>query len=340
MRRLLLWLCLVTPALAQTAAPAAAPLPGGGTRNAELQHRLEATVAGSGAVWGVAIRHVERNEGAGLRELEPFQTASVFKVGVLVGLFEQVHQGKVRLDERVTWKDPEHYAGSGLLVMLAPGLQPTWHDLATLMITISDNAATDMLCERVGIPNINARLKALGIDGFSVGGCTRELILRSYGLDVATTQSLPGRDLPAMARATDPAVRRRRQEEFQRDCANCSTPAAMTALLGKILAGQAGDAAATQDMLTMLGRQQFNQRMPLYINARIAHKTGTLTFPYWVANDAGIIYLPNNEHLIVTIFSHGTEWEQPDGPRKQANAEADALMGRIAKMAYDFYAGR
>src|SRR5207249_928103 len=159
------------------------PLPGGGVRNAELQKRLEAEVAGSGAVWGISIRHVERNEGAGLRELEPFQTASIFKLGVLVELFHQAQEGKLRLDERIIWQNPQRYVGSGLLTYLSPGLQPTWRDLTMLMITISDNAATDTLCDRIGIPNINARLKALGIEGFGVQACTRELILRSYGLD-------------------------------------------------------------------------------------------------------------------------------------------------------------
>jgi beta-lactamase class A len=333
----------LAPLVAQTPrnAPGAnsAPLAGGGTRNSDLQKRLDAELAGSGAVWGVSIRHVERNEGAGVRETEPFQTASVFKLGVLLELFNEAQQGKLRLDERAAWQHPERYVGSGLLVYLQPGLQPTWRDLATLMITISDNAATDMLCDRVGIPNINTRLRALGIDGFSVQACTRDLILRSYGMDPATAPAVIP-NLRAAALSVDAAERRRREEVFLRDCVNCSTPAAMSALFAKILAGQAADNSGTEAMLGMLAHQQFNQRMPLYLDARIAHKTGSLTWPYWVANDAGIIYLPNNEHLIITIFSRGTEWEQPDAARKQATAEADERMGRIAKMAYQFYVGR
>src|SRR5205085_3407402 len=119
-----------TPGAAPGATPAAA-LPGGGTRNAELQARLEAEIAGSGAHWDISIRHVERNEGAGVRELEPFQTASVFKVGVLVELFGAAREGKLKLDERVAWQHPERTMGSGLLALLQPGLQPTIHDLAT-----------------------------------------------------------------------------------------------------------------------------------------------------------------------------------------------------------------
>jgi len=330
------------PGRAQTAAATAQeklPLPGGGTRNAELQKRLEAEIAGSGAVWGISIRHVERNEGAGVRETEPFQTASVFKMGVLLELFHQAAEGKLRLDERTTWQSPERFMGSGLLVYLGPGLQPTWRDLGTLMITISDNAATDMLCERLGIANINARLAALGVEGFRVQGCTRDLILRSYGIDPATAP-VNVQNLLAAARRVEATERHRREEAFLNDCVNCSTPAAMTSLFAKLLAGQTADASNTATMLDILSHQQFNQRMPLYIQARVAHKTGSLTWPYWVANDAGIIYLPNNEHLIVSIFSHGTVWEQEDSARKRASAEADERMGRVAKMAYDFYVGR
>jgi beta-lactamase class A len=317
-----------------------APLPGGGTRNAELQKRLEAEIAPSGAVWGVSVRHAERNEGAGVRELEGFQTASVFKVGVLMELFNQAREGKVRLDERVTWQNPEHYFGSGILVNLAPGLQPTWHDLAVLMITLSDNAATDTLCAKVGIPNINARLKSLGIQGFSIHGCTRDLILAGMGLDPAASQALTTRTLREALPRISVEERRARQLEFVGNCYNCSTPAAMTALLEKILAGQAADKSGTEEMLTILGRQQFNQRLPRYLDARVAHKTGSLTSPVWVVNDAGIIYLPNGEHVIVTVFGHGTEWEMNDAARKQSTAEAEDRIGRIGKLVYDFYAGR
>ena len=68
----------------------------------------------------------------------------------------------------------------------------------------------------------------------------------------------------------------------------------MSQLFEKIVSGKAGDEVATKDMLGTLSRQQFNQRLPRLLPAglRVAHKTGTVTGPVCVVNDAGIIYLP------------------------------------------------
>ena len=119
-------------------------------RNLELEKRLKAALAGSAGDWGVSVKHVERNEVAGINSDQEFQMASVFKIPVLVELFYQVSEGKISLDERVEWTNPERYFGSGVLVSLTPGLRPTIGDLATLMIIISDNAATDYLGARLG----------------------------------------------------------------------------------------------------------------------------------------------------------------------------------------------
>ena len=89
--------------------------------------------------------------------------ASVFKIPILVELFHQAAEGKISLDERVEWTSPERYFGSGVLVTLAPGIRPTIHDLATLMIILSDNAATDTLGNRLGFPKITANLRTHGL---------------------------------------------------------------------------------------------------------------------------------------------------------------------------------
>jgi len=143
MRRIApLLLCILALAAAppSRAAPSRAP-----TRPTALEQRLQAIVVKSRGVWGISVRHIERHESVGIRENERFPMASVFKVPILVELYHQVLQGKIALDERVAWKDPERYFGSGVLQAMQPGLNPTIHDLATLMIIVSDNAATDQL---------------------------------------------------------------------------------------------------------------------------------------------------------------------------------------------------
>jgi len=336
MRRIApLILCLLLLAAAPPAPSRHAP-----ARTHALEQRLRAIVAKSHGVWGISVRHIERHESAGIRENERFLMASVFKVPILVELFHQVSQGKIALDERVEWKDPGRYFGSGVLQAMQPGLNPTIHDLATLMIIVSDNAATDQLLARVGKANVNARLHALGIAGMSVDSGTREHTLEAFGLRDPKYKDFTPADIARFDFQAHEAEIVRNQKQALRDCHNCSTPSAMSQLFEKIVSGQAGDAAATKDLLGILTKQQFNQRLPRLLPAglRVAHKTGTVTNPVWVVNDAGVIYLPNGGHVVVTAFSHGTEMNQDEVQLKAAINEAEDTIAEIGKAVFEYYA--
>lgn len=132
---------------------------------------------------------------------------------------------------------------------------------------------------------------------------------------------------------------RHNQKLFLEECPNCTTPNEMSLLLEKLVTGKAGDSKATEDMLHMLSLQQFNQRLPrmLPTGVRCAHKTGSLTAPVWVANDAGIIYLPNGDHVIVSVFSYGPYADLDSRELKAATTSADERIGVIGSIVYDYY---
>ncbi len=327
----LLVLAFASGARAQQPAPA--------VRNADLEQRLKAVVAKSSGVWGVSVKHIERNEFAGINAGEKFQMASVFKVPVLVELFYQVKEGKLSLEERVEWKDAPLYFGSGILVNLDAGLKPTIRDLATLMITLSDNAATDMLCNRLGFANITTRLRALGLTKTSVDGGTRELILFALGLRGDAYRNLTRETLRTVEWEKNAEAIERNRKLFLEECPNCTTPAEMTLLFEKIVTGQAADKPATDQMLRILSQQQFNQRLPRWLpgNVRADHKTGTLNAPVWVVNDAGIIYLPGGQRVIVSVFSRGAEMSLGPAELKASVSNAEDRIGEIAKVVFDYY---
>src|SRR6266850_2472668 len=129
------------------------------------------------------------------------------------------------------------------------------------------------------------------------------------------------------------------QEEFLRRCPNCGTPREITSLMEKLVTGQLTDKEPTAQMLRMLSRQQFNERLPRWLSydVRVDHKTGTLLAPVWVANDAGIIYLPNRERLIICVFSRGTEAGLSEAQIKAAISNAEGVIGEIGKIAFDYY---
>src|SRR5215831_12490655 len=111
---------------------------------------------------GVAARHLESGRSYSHNGAVEFESASVIKIAVLTEAMARAHDGSVNLTERWELTAANKADGSGTLMMLDPGLQPTWNDLATLMIGPSDNTATNAWITRLSIDAINARMTSLG----------------------------------------------------------------------------------------------------------------------------------------------------------------------------------
>jgi beta-lactamase class A len=110
---------------------------------------------------GVAARHLESNLRYARAADQAFESASVIKIAILTEAMAQVRAGKISLSDRWTLTEEKKADGSGTLLILDPGLNPTWNDLITLMIGPSDNTATNAWIERLGIDAINARMAAM-----------------------------------------------------------------------------------------------------------------------------------------------------------------------------------
>lgn len=119
---------------------------------------------------GVAAENLKTGETLGLSERERFPTASTFKVFVLYALYSKAAAGEISLEERQELAAQARTLGSGVLLHLNPGLRPTLGDLATLMMMVSDNLATNLLIELLGVANINARIDAAGLNDTKLAG--------------------------------------------------------------------------------------------------------------------------------------------------------------------------
>jgi beta-lactamase class A len=89
--------------------------------------------------------------------------ASLIKVPILVALYQAAHDGKLQLDDRLTFREEHRTLGSGVLQRLSTGVELSVRDAATLMIIISDNAATNMCVDLVGIDAVNAQMQRNGL---------------------------------------------------------------------------------------------------------------------------------------------------------------------------------
>ena len=94
-----------------------------------------------------------------------FPMASVIKVPIMMTLFELAAAGQVSLSTRLSLQDSDKRGGSGILKAFESGLEPTVRDVATLMVILSDNTATNMALDVIGggVETVNASMDGLGL---------------------------------------------------------------------------------------------------------------------------------------------------------------------------------
>lgn len=97
-----------------------------------------------------------------INEKEKFNAASCIKVFILIELFNQIRNGKINKQLEIEYLDKHYVNGSGIMQYLTKGIRLPIIDVATLMMIISDNIATNMLIDLLGIDNINSTIKCIG----------------------------------------------------------------------------------------------------------------------------------------------------------------------------------
>ncbi|CAN5461983.1 hypothetical protein BH10ACI4_BH10ACI4_05100 [soil metagenome] len=113
----------------------------------------------------VALYAVQLNTGrmVGLDADRPVQTASVIKLAILFEAMEQIKAGKAAWDEKLTLAKGDAVSGSGVLTFLDAPTVLTLKDVLTMMVILSDNTATNLTINRLGLEAINARIGWLGL---------------------------------------------------------------------------------------------------------------------------------------------------------------------------------
>lgn len=217
-------------------------------------------------VMGVAIEDIATGDHIFVRPDEVFAQASSIKIAVLADLYLQAQQGKLKLTDLYTVQSSDLVPDSDIMGGLTPGVtRITLRDLATMMVAVSDNSATNVLIDRVGMENVNAMLDSLGL------AHTR---LRRKMMDLAAAKQ--GRE-------------------------NVSSPREMMLLLGAIYRGKVLNKESAADFFQVLSTNKVSWiPRDLPAGLKIANKPGELEA---VRNDSGLVFVEGRPYIICVMTS-------------------------------------
>jgi len=141
-------------------------------RHEQVAARMESVARQLNGVAGYAIQDLSTGESFDLNADLVFPTASSIKLAILLELMRQAQQGTLSLDEKHTVRRSEMVGGGDpILYMLGDGtVTMTLRDLAVFMVVLSDNSATNILIDRVGMDSVNAESRAWGSLKRTCGG--------------------------------------------------------------------------------------------------------------------------------------------------------------------------
>ncbi|MCC6319028.1 MAG: serine hydrolase [Gemmatimonadaceae bacterium] len=137
---------------------------------AELTEKFRAQLAAiaqrTNGVVGIGVIDLTTGDRIGVNDSATFPQGSAIKVSILLELFRQRDAGALRLDERVAMRAADRAGGSGITQYFGDGASAlSLGDLAVLMIVLSDNTATNLLIDRVGMERVNALMQQLRLPG-------------------------------------------------------------------------------------------------------------------------------------------------------------------------------
>lgn len=196
----------------------------------------------------------------------PYRAASTVKVPLMVEVFRAIERGALSLDRSYTLLPADVAPGTGVMLHITPGSTLRLNDLIYLMISISDNTATNVLIDWVGMEAVNATMRELGMSGSCLA------------------RKMKGR--PAVGDEPE----------------NWATAQDYAHLMQLILNSHAATPASCETMIQMLQTQQNTRRIARYLpkddNLRWGSKTGTIS---GVVNEVGFIQR-GNRNLIISVF--------------------------------------
>lgn len=260
----------------------------------KLQDELRAADRQLDGVLGLAVKDLTSGEEFFIHPDEIMPQASSIKIAVLADLYLQAQQGRLKLSDEYIVRREDLVSGSDIMLGLTPGFtRLTLRDLATMMVAVSDNSATNVLINRVGFDNVNAMLEGLGLHGTRL---RRKMM-----------------DLKAAAEGRE----------------NVSTPREMMTLLEKIQTGKLLNKEMTEDFLKVLSTHKESSMLQgLPDDAVAANKPGELEA---VRNDSGIVLIKGRPYILCVMTTYLKDEREGAAAIRKIAALTYSYFDRLAR---------
>ncbi|KZE66144.1 hypothetical protein AWM68_07150 [Fictibacillus phosphorivorans] len=245
--------------------------------------------------YGVSIYHFETKETFEFQSDELFYSASIIKVPIMAAVFAHAMEGKCSLSDQIRVREEDIVPGDGIIKHLSSNIEWTIQDLIILMIIESDNTATNILIDRVGLDQINSYMKEWG---FGQSHLHHKLQINA--------QREPGK-------------------------MNVVTAYEMNEFLKKIAAGSVLSLNSCKKMISIMKQQKMNDLLPSLLpevdgaigmipNWEFAHKTGYVP---GIEHNVGLFYMPGQTYAISVLSNNVPNRSEPR-----------RIMGEIGKLLY------
>lgn len=325
-RNAMRWLCLP---LAFAALSVGHPAVAAPAATKVVDTEVTRLAAGAGGVVGIAAW---RLDGKGPRVLlnadAAFPMASTYKVPLAGKILDMVDKGELRLDQMLDV--PRDMMSPSEVIadrFIHPGVSLSVHNLLEVMLTQSDNTATDVLMKAAGGPAaVTAWVRAQGVDAMRVDRDTNRLLRDFFRLGEGPLTEA----FDAAAKA-DPSILTKGEmpdAAFDADPKDTASPAAMATLLTRMFAGKALSPESTKAFIAIMERcRTGTARLPGQMppGTTVAHKTGTIG---GTVNDVGMVSLPDGTGVVIAAYVKASA--APVADRERAIAE-------IARTVRDYF---
>ncbi|HEX7012655.1 MAG TPA: class A beta-lactamase [Steroidobacteraceae bacterium] len=291
-----------------------------------LRAEIERIASSARGVVGVAAWRLDgKGPSVLVNAREPFPMASTYKVAIAGAIFDAVDKGRLKLDQMVP-VSLQDYVPSEIIAdrFIHPGVSLSVSNLLELMLTQSDNTATDVLMRVAGgAQAVTAWVRAQGIEGQRIDRDTNGILRDFFSLapDVAWSDVVDDAELATKASLPNAT--------FDNDPRDTSTPEAMARLLTRLFSGQALSEASTNALVGMMRRCRTGEgrlKGQLPQGSVVAHKTGTIG---GTVNDVGVIDLPDAKgRIVIAVFVKKSE---------ASIEQRERVIAEIARSVRDFY---